>query len=407
MNTVEIIEKVIAFLLVISPILIPAVLLVVLVKVWINYARSKFLSEQEYKLLRITPPIEIFKTPLSMELFMNALYQTVGEATPIDKYWKGKVRPWFSLEIASNGGDVGFYIWTRKSMTGYLQSQIYAQYPGIEVVEVEDYTNSVNYNRDDYSIWATEFELTAPDPVPIKTYIDYGLDKVSEEEEKTDPITSMLEFLGSIKNGEYVWIQIIVRAHRKEDKDPSSWFGLTDLWKDDAKKIIAEIREESMVEVAAGDGTTKVPLATKGQIDKINAIERSISKMPFDTGIRGIYLAEKDVFDPVNIGGLAGGFKQYSSSELNGFKPGIKTGFDYWWQDPFGNKLNAVAQELFDAYRERGYFFRPFFGKNRKHFILNSEELATIYHFPGSVSHTPSLRRVQSKKSEAPADLPI
>ncbi|HMO78611.1 MAG TPA: hypothetical protein PJ997_00265 [Candidatus Paceibacterota bacterium] len=407
MNSFDIIQRLIEFLILILPIFLPIILTVILVNMWINYARNRFLADQEYKILRIVPPMDIFKTPLSMELFMNALSQTVGEATPIDKYWKGKVRPWFSLEIASNGGDVGFYVWTRKNMVGYLQSQIYAQYPGIEVFEVEDYTKNVDYNDSDYSIWATEFELTAPDPVPIKTYVDYGLDKASEEEEKTDPITPMLEFMGSIKQGEFVWLQIIVRSHKKEDKDPTKWFGLTDKWKDDAKDLIKKIREDSMVEVEAGEGTTKVPLATKGQIDKINAIERSISKLPFDVGIRGMYVAEKDVFDPVNIAGLAGGFKQYSSSELNGFKPGIKTGFDYWWEDPTGNKLKAIKQEIFEAYRERGYFFRPFFGRKRKHFILNSEELATIYHFPGSVSHTPSLQRVHSKKSEAPADLPI
>lgn len=408
METSELLVEIFDFVFFLLPIIVPVFLAIFLVNLWINYARSNFLNSQEYKLLRIIPPRDIFKTPIAMELFINALYQTGGEATPVDKYWKGKVRPWFSLEIASNGGQVGFYIWTRKGLSGYLQSQIYSQYPGIEVVEVEDYTKDIYWDKDKYQMWATEFELTAPDPVPIRTYVDYGLDKASEEEEKSDPITPMLEYLGSIRQGEYVWIQIIVRAHKKEDKDPKSWFGKTDLWKDEAKTLIEKIRKESMVEVGKGDKAMSMPQATKGQTDKINAIERSISKTPFDTGIRGIYLAERDLFDPVNISGLAGSFKQYSSSELNGFKPGgVKTGFDYWWQDPFGSKDDAIKSEILNAYKERGYFFRSFFGRTRKKFILNSEELATIYHFPGGVAQTPSLQRVQSKKSEAPADLPI
>jgi len=44
---------------------------------------------------------------------------------------------------------------------------------------------------------------------------------------------------------------------------------------------------------------------------------------------------------------------------------------------------------------------------NGKPYILTTEELATIYHFPGSVSTTPNLNRVPSKKAEAPSNLPL
>lgn len=404
----EVTTSAIEFVIKLLPIILPLVLLRILFVMWVNYARSKFLSQQEYKLLRIYPPREVLKSPAAMELFMNSFYQTTGEANPIQVYVDGSVRPWFSLELVSNGGDVGFYIWTRSNSAEYLSNQIYAQYPGIEVQEVEDYTKQVDLDSGAYKIWATELQLTEPDPIPIKTYVDYKLDQTAtEEESKIDPISSALEFLGSIKNGEYVWIQIIIRAHKKEDKDPNSWFGLTDLWKDTAQDIVKQIREKSFVEVENGDYKSKVPMLSKIQDEKINAIERSLSKPPFDTGIRAIYVAEKDLFDGVNIGGMIGSFRQYSSASLNGFKPGLKTGFDYWWQDPFGTKDEFKKKEFFEAYCAREYFFRPFLGSNRKHFVLNSEELATIFHFPGSVVATPTLQRVQSKKSEAPNDLPI
>lgn len=344
--------------------------------------------------------MDIFKTPLAMELFINALYQTGGEATPVDRFWHGKVRPWFSLEIVSLGGKVGFFIWTRKELSGYIQSQIYAQYPGIEVKEVEDYTDKFDYSSGNYAMFGVEYALTEPDPVPIKTYVDYGLDKTSEEEEKTDPITAVLEFFGSLRDGENAWIQMIVRAHKKEDKDPESWFGKTDLWKDKAKDLIKEIREESLVEIDPEKG--KMPMATEGQKNKITAIERSVSKLPFDVGIRAVYIAERDLFNGVNIPGLIGSFKQYGSLDLNGFKPGKTTSFDYWWQDPTGRRVAFLKNRMFKSYVNREYFFT-----GRKHFILNSEELATIFHFPGRVAITPGLERVQSRKGEAPANLPI
>lgn len=408
MVTADIFPVTIDFLLFVLPILIPIFLIWILAQLWVNYVRTRFISEQENAIYQIFPPQDVFKSPVAMELFLEALYQTGGEGDPIAKYWKGSMRPWFSLEIASIGGKVGFYIWTRKNMGGYLQSQIYAQYPGIEVVEVEDYAVKVNPFDGEHSIWGMEFKLTEDDPIPIKTYVDYGLDKVSvDETEKIDPITPTLEFLGSLTPGHNAWLQIIVRAHKKEDKDPEKMFKKTDLWKDRAKSLIVEIRDQSLVEVEVGDYKTKVNSSTRGQTDKINAIERSQGKLPFDCGIRAVYVAEKDIFDKSNIGGLVGSFRQYSSANLNGFKKAVATGTEWWKPDPFGRLENKQKKEIFDAYVAREYFNRPYLGKTRIKFILNSEELATIFHFPGRVAATPGLDRVQSRKQEAPSDLPV
>jgi hypothetical protein len=393
------------FVFFLLPIVIPIVLIYTLFEMWVKFARERFMSSQEYVLIRITPPRDFFKTPLAMELFINALYQTSGESTPVDRLYYGKVRAWFSLEIASHEGEVAFYIWSRKSLAGFIQNQIYAQYPGVEVKEVEDYVSKIDYDSGKYSMFGLEYTLSQPDPLPIKTYVDYGLDKAETKDElKIDPITPTIEFLGSLKQGEHAWIQIIVRAHKKEDKDKTKWFGKTDYWIDDAKQIIKDIRIESVYENAKGD---LVPLATKGQGDKINAIERSVSKLGFDCGIRSIYIADKDVFSGVNIPGLVGCLKQYGSASLNSFRPQITTSFDYFWQDFTGSKLKRYKKEIFEAFKARDYFWRKFEGDVRKKFILNSEELATIYHFPGADVQTPTLTRVQSRKGNAPSNLPI
>ena len=413
MLTNELFGQILDFIFFILPIIIPVLLLILLFNLWVDYARSKFISEQENVLLKIIPPRDVFKTPAAMELVIEAFYQTAGESDFRKKYWKGGVRAWFSLEMVSNGGIVNFYIWTRKAFVRYIQSQLHAQYPGIEVSESEDYSEKIDYLSGDYKLWGLEYELTDADPIPIKTYIDYNLDKVAKEEEKVDPITSTLEYLASLKPGESAWLQILIRAHKKEDKDPNKWFGKTDNWKNNANKEIKKIREDSFFEFEGADNIQKMPMATKGQNEKIAAIERSISKTPFDVGMRGIYLAEKDIFDPVNIGAIVSSFKHYSSSSLNGFKPGIKTSVTDW-KDPFGYELKRIEHEILDAYRERGYFWRDFrknwwsFCKEkRKVFILNSEELATIFHLPGTVSQTPSVERVQSKRQDPPAELPI
>jgi len=384
---------------------VPLVLFWLLFNIWLDYVRTKFASSQQYTLLRVYPPKEVLKTPAAMELFINALYQTGGEATPIDVYLKGKSRPIFSLEIASTGGDVGFYVWTLSAFRKYIENQIYAQYPGIEVVEVPDYARQIDYETGNYGMFGFEYGLTQADPVPIKTYVDYGLDQTMlEDDQKTDPITSTLEFLGQLGPGENAWIQIILKAHKKEDKKDGTFFGKTDYWVDQAKEEIKKIRKDSVIENEEG---VKIQVQTTSQREKIDAIERNISKLGFDVGIRAIYISEKDSFVGVNIPGLLGSFKQFGSSSLNGFRPVITTSFKYWWQDPFGKRSESLKRQVFNDYQNRVYFGTVIGTEVRKKMVLNTEELATIFHFPGKVAITPGLTRVKSRKSEAPTNLPI
>lgn len=403
------------FIIALIPIALPFALLYLFIKMYIDANRSAFLASQEYILLEITPPQDVTKSPAAMELFLTALHQTGGEATWYDKYVSGKVRAWFSLEIVSIGGDVHFYIWTRKGFRRLIESQIYSQFPGIEIFETDDYTMGLTYDGS-IELFGAELKLTEADALPIKTYVDYGIDKETEEEYKIDPITPVIETLGTLLPGHQMWIQIIVRAHKKEDLKPGTWNTMQDNWKEGGKEAIKKIREDAQIEVKEGEIKKKQMAMTKGQEAKILAIERSISKISFDTGIRMIYLAEKSIYDSGYIGAMTGSFKQYNSLDLNGFGMAWTTSFDYPWQDVNGNKVRVLKEEILEAYKERNYFWRErikftgIFGKkvvDRDHFVLNTEELATIFHFPGRVSSTPSLRRVESKKATPPANLPI
>jgi hypothetical protein len=50
--------------------------------------------------------------------------------------------------------------------------------------------------------------------------------------------------------------------------------------------------------------------------------------------------------------------------------------------------------------------FHPFTEMSLNGFILNTEELATLYHFPGEVAATPGIPRIDSVKGSAPANVP-
>jgi len=368
------------------------------VKLWLEYVRMVFIRKNyEFILLEVKIPRVIDKTPLAMELVLQALYQS-GTGNWYERWWQGKVKPWFSLELVSVEGNVRFLIRTPAKFKKLIESHIYAQYPDIEVHEVADYISLAPYihEKNEWGLWGCEFALTKPDPYPIKTYVDYKLDSTqTKEEQKSDPITSTIEFLGNIGRGQQIWIQILVQATGERFKTPDTWFTHHD-WKDEGKKLIKELQEKY-----SGEGGSK---ATKEQGEVMNAIERSLGKHAFDCGFRAIYIAKKEFYDPSNIAGITGAFRQYSSQHLNGFKPTRTTGFDYPWQDFRDIRLNKKKKKIFDAYVRRAYFYAPY---KKIPYVLNTEELATIYHFPGGVAETPTFNRIESRKGEPPSNLPL
>jgi hypothetical protein len=409
-------ETTVRVVLTMLPIIGVFVLTGMLWREWVDYIRARGFAKQKYCVLEIKIPRDMERTPAAMEMVMTALHQTGGESTWFAKYWEGKTRPWFSLEICSINGVVHFYIWTREAWKAHVERSIYAQYPMMEISRVDDYTHGYQYDPGRMTAWGCYFKLTKPDAYPIKTYVDYGLDKPDiDEAHKVDPIANLVEFMGSMQYGEQLWIQMIIRGH-KEKPDP---------WEESAKKAVDDIiksRKDSGYQL------------TKDDQDSISAIRRSVSKPGFDVGIRSIYFADADKFQGVNVSAFTGIFKQFNSSTLNGFAPtGGMTAFDYPWQDFGKRNSEKFKKELFELYKQRSFFYPPHAGHgdikdatkdilkealpfmksvfkgdtSGTMFILNTEELATIYHFPGNVAGTPSFERVQSKKSEAPANLPI
>ena len=389
---------------------LPAIIVWIVWNLWVKYRRAQFFAKQEYVLLEFKLPKEIFKSPQAMEFCIAALHNTLGEANWYEKYWKGQVRIQHSLEIVSIDGNVRFFIWSRKGSKKLIEANIYSQYPGVEIYEVEDYTKPVMFNPEVNNMWITEFELTKADAFPIKTYIDYDLEKNPEEEYKIDPITPLIEFLGSLGKGNQVWIQIIIRAHKAEDWDAKQKKFVDKKWelsaKEEIEKIIKSIKGEKDKEDKLIPGTGRQ--LTEDEKETISALSRSVSKKGFDTGIRVIYHAPLDVFSMGNVGGIVSGITHFNSS-LNGFKPGGTLSAKYKtpllaWKDRSPKKINREKQDFLDAYKRREYFYWPF---RRPYFVLNTEELATLFHFPGQVSSTPTFTRIESKKSEAPPNLPI
>jgi len=385
-----------------SPVWLPLLLVPHAVSRFIESRQAENIAGYDYVLLELRLPREMEKTPLAMELVLSSLHLSSGESNWYKRFWLGRVRPSFSLELVSLGGQVHFYLWTRESLRRSIESFFYAQYPGLEIVEAEDYSrlfDTLSHNND---MFGTEYSHNKPDPLPIKTYVDFGLDKPgTKPEHQTDPLAQLLEFIGSIGPKEQFWIQFIIRMTR----DP---------WKDEAKEMINEIRESTVKKGRYTDPATGktvetegFPNPTKGQIDQIAALERNVAKQGFDVGIRAIYTAPKDAYKGVMITHQLSLFKPFNSETYNSL--GAQSLFsakfgDYPWEDPHGHHAHDEKVRITEYYRRRAFFYSPYVGPK---VILSTEELATLYHIPSSSVATPGLNRIQSKSGGVPANLPV
>jgi hypothetical protein len=393
---------------------LPFILIVALWDIWVQWRQAVYMAKQNYVLLEIKLPREILKSPRAAEFFIAGLWKTDYERNFTEVYWKGQTRQDYSLEMASIDGAVHFFVRTRKAQQSIIEANLYSQYPGIEVFEVPDYTLPVIFDPAVSGLSAFEFDLAKPDAYPIKTYIDYGMDKDPKEEYKIDPLTPLVEFMGSLGRGHQAWFQIILRAHKAEETDPVTGEKVDLKWQKGAQKEIDDILAKAKGEkgpdgkIVPGTGRFLNDIET----ETIKALGRSVGKLGFDVGMRVLYTAPKDIFVGGNIGGMIGGITHFNSN-LNGFKPARGAGGDIrpFFSKYFGLSImrsdkarNIERQDMLDAYKRRAYFYRPF---RRPHFVLNSEELATIYHFPSLITMmTPTVERIGSKKAEAPSNLP-
>lgn len=392
----------------------------------LDYVRTKYINSLKWILLEIKIPKEVVKTPKAMEQVFAGLHGTEGTPNFVEKWFKGEVPDWFSLEIIGKGGDVHFLIRTLENYRNLVEAQIYAQYPDAEIAEVEDYINILpkKIPSDDYDIWGTELLLTKEDAYPIRTYLYFF--EAAKEEERIDPLASLSEILSSLSPDEHIWIQILISA--TDDK-----------WKEDGEKLVekligkkvktgkggmileeahgwAEAARETLSDLFFGPSKAKetsrkkeersienlLMYLTPGQREVVSEIEKNIAKLGFNTLIRFIYWAKADIFSGANKAAVIGAFKQFNTQNLNGFKKNskISPSLDYWFvkRREFYRKVSVL-----NNYKKR-YF--PHQGFSKRGFVLNTEELATIYHIPGKTVAAPTMPRIEAKKGGPPVGLP-
>ena len=434
------------FLLSLWWIYLPLILLFLVKGLWLKNVRQKFVQKMDWVLLEIKPPAEIKKTPRAMEQFFAGLHGAQRTINWKDRNLEGQVQEWFSLELISQNGEIHFFVRTLSKYRNLIEAQIYAQYPETEIVEVGDYVQSVpaDIPNQDYDLWGTELILDKEDAYPIRTYEAFEKGLLLEEQ-RIDPIASLLEVMSKIREGEQIWIQTLIRPVMDEwkkageklrdkligraiEKTPGEFKKEAIAWKDTSREQVnllmaGPVEKEKVAEKPL---INPLMLMTQAEKDVLTAIEENISKIGFETIIRFIYLAQTAVFAKPNVSAVIGCFKQFNTLHLNGFKPSKKVTPQINYQIQLkGPRERYRKRKILAAYKKRDFvqqskmikYLKPFFFERlpilkwffirSKPFVFNIEELATIYHYPGLMVKAPLTPKVEAKKGEPPTGLPI
>ncbi len=394
--------KAITFMFYTAPLWLPYITFWILYDKWMESVGHKFNYENGRSFLEIILPPLVTKSPEAMEFVLTQIHNTASPDNLMQTYLDGKRPLPYTLELVSRGGDVHFYATVPSKFVRTLKDNLYAQYPGVEVVEQKlDYTAEVPADLKGWTCMTFHMQKKEDDVLPIRTYIDFKMDQMPKEEEKVDPMTPMLEVISSIPPGHQVWIQILMVAHRKKTFKHGQLKAEPEWTKAAAQKIndIMQRDPKTRIGLPEMDGA---PRLTQGERDTVVAIERNTSKYAFETGIRWCYIVDESItkFDGTIIPRVIRSFAATESRTQNGIGVAWRTDLNYkLFADPFGKKLPAMKKDALKYYKKRSMY--PMNAK-----VFSAEEIATIYHLPGLVAVTPTLNRVTSTRAEAPSNLP-
>lgn len=386
-------------------------------ELWVKLRQSKYTANWEWIVLAVDVPPDTIQSPKAVEQIFAHLSGALFEPNIGQKYWQGVKQRWFSLEIISLEGYIQFLIFTEASYRDLVEAAIYAQYPMAEITEVEDYVDAIpsKYPNDTHEMFGLEFGLAAPDPYPIRTYSEFE-HKLTLDIVFQDPMASILENFTRIGAGENLWFQIIIEpipgswkakgidliktiiANKKPVSEQFFLFKLINVIFDELLNAIRTPSEEGPVKKKE-ELPGKLSDLTPGVRDTIAAVEEKISKIGFKTKCRVLYAAPKEIFNPGScVNGFVGSINQFDYAGRNALVPVWITNAHYAFKN---YRISEIKKIFVGAYKKRKI------KTGKKSYVLNIEELATLWHFPLPLVKTPLLQKTASKRAEPPINLPI
>lgn len=286
----------------------------------------------------------------------------------------------FSLEIIAKDGFIRYYAIVPAVLTETVKQAIQSAYPTARV-EIKQEENIFRGGAGVNAVAGAELSLNKDYCLPIATY----------EDTKRDAQLAILNALSSVGKDEGATVQILFRPAQQN-------------WSEASKQFIENIQKGKKTTKSFGAGignfavdlirapwevpgehenSTQEPISNIKQ-DEIAAVTNKMRFPAFETMIRIIASSASKPRSEAIVGGIVSAFSQFNSPELNGFKA-----------NTFKDSKKLVVD----------YTFR-FFPLNVRSNILNSVELASIFHLPEQNAIPNSqVERQLTKQVDGPARL--
>ncbi len=387
-------------------------------ELYLFWLRTRWGANHQSILLAIDIPRGNEQTPKAVENMFTYLAGAHGSISFFEKWFEGKFQKSFSFEIVSLEGYTQFLIHTPSEFRNLVESAVYSQYPDAEIAEVDDYTEALPNDLPDeeYDVWGTEFIQKESSVYPIKCYQEFEHMLGPSETQFKDPMASLMDLCGSLRQGEQFWFQIIVIPVdfswvKRCEKEINKIMGRKEKVKKGlAMKGLEVLGEASeMVYPIWGEIEKKEERAktmmdlNPGEKKKVEAIQLKSSKVAFEVKIRIVYVAKPEVMNKAKVAnGLVGYMKQFIALDLNNLKPDLDMTFtrtSYFFQKA---RLLRKKKNIFQAYIKRSE------SRGRRPGLYSIEELATLWHFPVEANvKAAMIQKAPGRKADAPASLPL
>ncbi|MGD9129376.1 MAG: type IV secretion system DNA-binding domain-containing protein [Candidatus Woesebacteria bacterium] len=253
-----------------------------------------------------------------------------------------------SFEIVGLKEEIAFYLSCARKIQDLVEKQIHGAYPQANIKEVDE----INIFNEKGKVSLAALKLDDKHFNPIKTYKDLPTDGLSL-------ITSAFSKMGE---GEGGILQILIQP-------------VSNKWQ---KKSRSHVQKQKKREADPDKATYS------HDPKEIEAINTKAEKPGFRVSIRMVVSSPSEVVADSHLSNIKGAFAQFKSA-YNSF-----------------TEARVFIKHLFMI--DFIYRYMPLF--NRGTAILNTEELATILHFPNKTVETHHIKWLTAKNAPAPNKIP-
>ncbi len=290
--------------------------------------------------------------PRDNEIKIDAMEQIIASLYSIKEGGKFKLlktQPHISFELVAVNGEIKFFVCCPKEIQGLVEHQIHGGYPDAAVKPVDEYNI---FNKQGKVAYKWLIQKKEP-YFPLKTY----------KELSTDSLSSITASMAKLNENEGAAIQILISPAEND-------------WKSSGKNYVSEIKKQ---EADPEEAKFKIDAET------LEAIDSKTNKAGFETTIRIVVCSDTMPEAKSHLSNITSAFAQFSSP----------------WNRLTSKKIWFKHSFMIDFL----YRYQPIFWRGGQT-ILNSEEIASLFHFPNQSVEAPNIDWLKAKPAPPPPNLP-